>query len=200
MIIFHRLAVTYNEETQESIGSIPSKLFPWEFLQAKRAGMEVEFAAEEEDTDSVVVEIVEATSRGFQILNPTIESLSTAFWIRSVLWKMASRPPSLRAPTPRNRSDEHLAEASHHLSDQHLRRNARCRTLRGSGAVELPRLPIACGVSDTMDEAGTDRIKLNTIFTALAVLLGVLAVVTAQSHAAARASETYSDSPHLYRS
>ena len=39
--------------------------------------MEVEFAAEEEDTDSVVVEIVEATSRGFQILNPTIESLST---------------------------------------------------------------------------------------------------------------------------
>ena len=112
MIIFHRLAVTYNEETQESIGSIPSKLFPWEFLQAKRAGMEVEFAAEEEDTDSVVVEIVEATSRGFQILNPTIESLSTAFWIRSVLWKMASRPPSLRAPTPRNRSDEHLAEAS----------------------------------------------------------------------------------------
>ena len=37
--------------------------------------MEVEFAAEEEDTDSVVVEIVEATSRGFQILNPTIESL-----------------------------------------------------------------------------------------------------------------------------
>ena len=51
-----------------------------------------------------------------------------------------------------------------------------------------------------MDEAGTDRIKLNTIFTALAVLLGVLAVVTAQSHAAARASELHSDSPHLYRS
>ena len=49
-------------------------------------------------------------------------------------------------------------------------------------------------------QAGTDRIKLNTIFTALAVLLGVLAVVTAQSHAAARAPETYSDSPQLYRS
>ena len=68
------------------------------------------------------------------------------------------------------------------------------------GAVELPRLPIGCGVSDTVDEAGTDRIKLNTILLRSRFFLVCLAVGTAQSHAAARAPETYSDSPHLYRS
>jgi hypothetical protein len=50
--------------------------FPWDFPQAERAGLEFEFAAEEKDAHSVVVEVSEAAGRGFQILNPAIESLS----------------------------------------------------------------------------------------------------------------------------
>ena len=38
--------------------------------------MEVECAAEQADADSIVVEVSEAASRGFQILTPAIESLS----------------------------------------------------------------------------------------------------------------------------
>jgi hypothetical protein len=46
-----------------------------------------------------------------------------------------------------------------------------------------------CGVSDTVDDGRTDRIRPHTIFTALTVLLGVACfVVTPRSHAAARAS------------
>ena len=46
------------------------------FSSSEKGRLEVEFAAEEENADSIVVEISEAASRGFQILNPTIESLS----------------------------------------------------------------------------------------------------------------------------
>ena len=46
------------------------------FSSSGKGRLEVEFAAEEEDADSVVVEISEAAGRGFQILNPAIESLS----------------------------------------------------------------------------------------------------------------------------
>ena len=51
--------------------------------------MEFEFAAEEEDADSLVVEVSEAAGCGFQILNPAIESLS--YSISDVVGKVANR-------------------------------------------------------------------------------------------------------------
>ena len=46
------------------------------FFSDGEGGLEFEFAAEEEDADSVVMEVSEAAGGGFEILNPAIESLS----------------------------------------------------------------------------------------------------------------------------
>ena len=46
------------------------------FSSSGEGRLEFEFAAEEKDADSVVVEVSEAAGRGFQILNPAIKSLS----------------------------------------------------------------------------------------------------------------------------
>ena len=46
------------------------------FSSSREGRLEFEFAAEEKDAHSVVVEVSETAGRGFQILNSAIESLS----------------------------------------------------------------------------------------------------------------------------
>lgn len=46
------------------------------FSSSREGRSEFGFAAEEKDADSVMVEVSEAAGRGFEILDPAIESLS----------------------------------------------------------------------------------------------------------------------------